>query len=67
MDEARLFRMPYGYVAVFRLDRDGTWALNIDTMYEGEQWDERDRQRYESLSMLEAADVLLGVISVAQP
>lgn len=65
MEELRLFRTPNAYVAVFRLDRDGTWALHIDTMYEGEPWAMNNRDRYESLSLLEAAGVLLDTISVA--
>lgn len=66
MEESRLFRTPNAYVAVFRLDHDGTWALHIDTMYEGEPWSMNNRDRYESLSLLEASDVLLGTIVVAQ-
>jgi hypothetical protein len=67
MEEIHLFRVPAGYQATVRLERDGTWTLIFDRFYEGEMWDARDRDIYHQLSLAEAADVVLGEIFTVRP
>lgn len=62
MHSDHLFRMPTGYQLTIRLERGGDWTVIADTFYEGEPWSERDRDVYQSLSLTEAGDVVLGVI-----
>jgi len=54
--------MPTGYQLTVRLERAGGWTVVADRFYEGEPWNEQDRDVYTELSLTEAADVVLGVI-----
>jgi hypothetical protein len=63
MDDARLFRIPAGYAAAFRLQSNGCWLLVIDRFFDGEPWSIEDRSVYDDLSLAECADVLLGELS----
>jgi hypothetical protein len=66
MEEIKLFRVPAGYQATVRLERDGTWTLIFDRFFEGEMWDSRDRDVYHELSLAECADVVLQGFFTAQ-
>lgn len=63
MVEPHLFRVPAGYQATFRLERDGTWTLVLDRFYEGEMWSIYDREVYHELSLAEASETLLSELS----
>lgn len=67
MDEVRLFRVPAGYQATLRLERDGTWTLIVDRFYEGEMWSVLDRELYSELSLAECADALLQELFTLRP
>lgn len=66
MEETRLFRIPAGYAAAFRLQSNGAWLFIIDRFYDGEPWSIDDRSVYDDLSLAECADVLLGELSAAR-
>lgn len=67
MEEIRLFRVPTGYAASIRIDATGCWTLLVDRFYEGEPWSAHDRDVYESMSLAECADALLGAIFTVRP
>jgi len=54
--------MPTGYQLTVRLERNRSWTVIADRFYEGEPWASSDRDVYESLSLTEAADVVLNTI-----
>lgn len=67
MHQPRLFRVPSSYAMTLRLDSPTGWTLIVDRKYEGEPWRLDDRDVYEGLSLAEATDVVLAVLSHLVP
>lgn len=66
LEETRLFRVPAGYQATLRLERDGTWTLVLDHFYEGEMWSHLDRDVYAEMSLLEATETVISAVFTAR-